>query len=433
MSDTAIQVDRISKRYRIGVKEQMHDTFGGAVVDLVTRPVRNLRRLRKLSHFGTNSQETDDGVWALRDVSFEVKTGEVVGMIGPNGAGKTTLLKILSNITEPTSGFADVRGRVSSLLEVGTGFHPELTGRENVLLNGTVLGMSRKEVQRKFDEIVDFAGVEKFIDTPVKRYSSGMKVRLAFAVAAHLEPEILLVDEVLSVGDAAFQRKSMGRMGDITEEGRTVVFVSHNMGAVRRLCPFSILMQNGRIALRGNSDEVITRYLSDSTTATLSREDVGGPVDHLYPADLLKPMQIRRVRILDHNGEPTTQFDNRFAFTIELEFEVREPRSGAYFGWVLYSIDDTIIGGSHDRDTNPQRTTGREAGFFVARVEFPGNILNSGTYRLGVYIYANTGSVDRQDFTFELADGQSFGRKLGGQRRGVLLMPLVWEVGSRNG
>ena len=432
MSDAAILADSISKRYRIGVKEQMHDTFGGAVLDLISRPVRNLRRLRKLSHFATDGQEADDVIWALKDVSFEVKRGEVVGIIGANGSGKTTLLKILSNITEPTSGFADVRGRVSSLLEVGTGFHPELTGRENIYLNGTILGMNRKEVQRKFDEIVDFSGVEKFIDTPVKRFSSGMKVRLAFSVAAHLEPEILLVDEVLSVGDAAFQRKSLGKMGDVSEEGLTILFVSHNMGAIRRLCPSSILLRNGGIALRGPSNEVVNRYLSNSATAVLSRGDGGGTVDHVYPADPLKPMQIRRLRILDPDGEPAPQFDNRFAFTIEIEFEVREPTSGAYLGWVLYTLEDAIVCGSQDHDTAPDRTTGRQPGLYVARVEFPGNILNSGTYRLGAYISAHTGAVDRQDLTLEIIDGQSFGRKLGGQRNGVLLMPLSWQVESRN-
>ncbi len=235
MSDIAIRVENLSKRYRIGLKEEMHDTFAASMMDFVRRPLENLRRLRRLSQFKENGHEPEDIIWALKDVSFEVKRGEVVGLIGRNGAGKSTLLKILSNITYPTSGRVQMHGRVSSLLEVGTGFHPELTGRENIYLNGTILGMTKAEIDRKLDEILDFAGVEEFIDTPVKRYSSGMKVRLAFSVAAHLEPEILVVDEVLAVGDAEFQNKCLGKMGEVAKGGRTVLFVSHNMGAIRSL------------------------------------------------------------------------------------------------------------------------------------------------------------------------------------------------------
>lgn len=259
MSDIAIKVEKLGKRYRIGLKEDRHDTFTGTLASWLKSPVSNFKRLRSLSTFDENG-EAADIIWALRDVSFDVRQGEVVGIIGRNGAGKTTLLKVLSRITEPTSGRAVVRGRVASLLEVGTGFHPELTGRENVYLNGTVLGMSRREVDQRFDEIVAFSGVEKFIDTPVKRYSSGMQVRLAFAVAAHLEPEILLIDEVLAVGDTAFQRKCLGKMGEVTREGRTVLFVSHNMGAIATLCPEVILIEGGRLVSKGPAKQVISRY-----------------------------------------------------------------------------------------------------------------------------------------------------------------------------
>ena len=262
MSDIAMHVDNLSKRYRIGLKEEMHDTLGGAIAAFVTRPARNLRRLRKLSRFSENSHEPEDIIWALKDVSFEVEQGEVVGIIGRNGAGKSTLLKILSRITEPTVGRVTTRGRVSSLLEVGTGFHPELTGRDNVYLNGTILGMRRKEVARMFDEIVDFSGVEKFLDTPVKRYSSGMKVRLAFSVAAHLEPEILLVDEVLAVGDVEFQKRCLGRMGEVAKEGRTVLFVSHNMGTLANLCTRGIYLAGGEIKADGDITSVIGDYLA---------------------------------------------------------------------------------------------------------------------------------------------------------------------------
>jgi|WetSurMetagenome_2_1015567.scaffolds.fasta_scaffold00478_11 lipopolysaccharide transport system ATP-binding protein len=267
MRDTIIKVDNISKAYRIGLKEKQHDTLGAAISMWVRSPFENYRRLRSLSRFDNGSDE--DLFWALRNITFEVSRGEVLGIIGKNGAGKSTLLKILSRITEPTEGRAEIYGRIASLLEVGTGFNPELTGRENVFLNGTILGMTKKEIERKFDEIVDFSGVEKFIDTPVKRYSSGMKVRLAFAVAAHLDPEILIIDEVLAVGDAEFQKKCLGKMHDLSgEDGRTVLFVSHDMRAVSELCPNSILLNQGKIARFAKTMEVIDMYLNDSSLAT---------------------------------------------------------------------------------------------------------------------------------------------------------------------
>ena len=273
MSDFAIRVENLSKRYRIGLKEEMPDTLIGAMTNWLKSPLANFRQLRKLSHFSENGQDAEDIIWALKDVSFDVKPGEVVGIIGRNGAGKSTLLKILSRITEPTSGRAIINGRVSSLLEVGTGFHPELTGRENVYLNGTVLGMSKLEIDRKFDEIVDFSGVEKFIDTPVKRYSSGMQVRLAFAVAAHLEPEILLVDEVLAVGDVEFQKKCLGKMDDVAQAGRAVLFVSHNMAAIEHLCPKAMMLDNGQIQCAGRQTDVISYYLRSFGHSALSLGD----------------------------------------------------------------------------------------------------------------------------------------------------------------
>ncbi|HWB21223.1 MAG TPA: ABC transporter ATP-binding protein, partial [Phycisphaerales bacterium] len=256
MTAPAIIIDHISKAYRIGLAEESYPTFRDAIVKTLTAPIRRFRELREK---GTEQ----DTFWALNDVSFEVARGEVVGIIGRNGAGKSTLLKILSRITEPTLGSARLRGRVASLLEVGTGFHPELTGRENIYLNGGILGMRKAEIRRKFDAIVSFSEVEKFLDTPVKRYSSGMYVRLAFAVAAHLEPEILIIDEVLAVGDAQFQRKCLGKMQEAARgEGRTVLFVSHNMPAVRSLCHSCVLLEGGRVTLRGSSDECVQRYLT---------------------------------------------------------------------------------------------------------------------------------------------------------------------------
>ncbi len=262
MPEPVIQVQNLSKRYRIGLRERRAETLVAALSDAVRRPLQNLRNLRRLSHFRDN--EKDDVIWALRDVSFNVGQGEVVGIIGRNGAGKSTLLKILTRITEPTSGQAVIHGRVGSLLEVGTGFHPDLTGRDNTYLNGTILGMTRKEIDRKFDEIVEFSGVEKFIDTPVKRYSSGMRVRLAFAVAAHLEPEVLLVDEVLAVGDAEFQEKCLGKMESVAEKGRTVLLVSHQMPAILHLCHNAILIDQGQVKLYGRANEVVQTYLSNA-------------------------------------------------------------------------------------------------------------------------------------------------------------------------
>ncbi len=271
-NDVAIKVEGLSKEYRIGEKE-LYRTLRDAVTTSVSGPFRRLRNT--LRH--TNSPRTEsrsDKFWALKDISFEVKRGEVIGVIGHNGAGKSTLLKILSRITEPTSGYADVYGRIGSLLEVGTGFHAELTGRENTYLSGAILGMKRRDIERQFDEIVAFAEIEKFIDTPVKHYSSGMYLRLAFSVAAHLEPEILLVDEVLAVGDVAFQTKCLGKMEDVARQGRTILFVSHNMGAVRNLCSHGLLINEGRIKLAGAVDEVLEEYLGSANREGLSGKNI---------------------------------------------------------------------------------------------------------------------------------------------------------------
>lgn len=279
-NNIAIEVINISKRYRIGLKEQLQHSFASAIFNFFSRPFINYRKYRSLYRFDDIESYPDaysdagssDIIWALRDVSFELKQGEVLGIIGRNGAGKSTLLKILSKITDPTSGYAKIHGNISSLLEVGTGFHPELTGRENIYLNGTILGMRKREIDRKLDEIVDFSGVEKFIDTPVKRYSSGMKVRLAFSVAAHLEPDILIIDEVLAVGDAEFQKKCINKMEDVGTQGRTVLFVSHNIPAVTRLCDRTILLESGMVIHDGPTDKVVSSYLSAGLGTKAARE-----------------------------------------------------------------------------------------------------------------------------------------------------------------
>ncbi|MDW8338922.1 MAG: ABC transporter ATP-binding protein, partial [Thermoleophilia bacterium] len=298
----AIVVEGLSKRYRIGQLSSAYGTLRDAIGD----GVRRLARRELQPHY--------EEIWALRDVSFEVPEGQVLGIVGRNGAGKSTLLKILTRITTPTAGRATIRGRVGSLLEVGTGFHPELTGRENIFLNGSVLGMKQREIERKFADIVEFAGVEKFIDTPVKRYSSGMSVRLAFAVAAHLEPEILLVDEVLAVGDAEFQRRCLGRMEDLSTTGRTVLFVSHNMQALTQLCDRALWLDRGEVVLDGPSAEVVARYLQSGYGSGSTR---AWPDLESAPGDDL--VRLRRVRALQ-DGETVDVADVRRPIGIEIAF-----------------------------------------------------------------------------------------------------------------
>jgi lipopolysaccharide transport system ATP-binding protein len=321
-------------------------------------------------------QEKDDTIWALRDVSFEVKRGEVVGIIGRNGAGKSTLLKILSRITEPTGGRAEIHGRVGSLLEVGTGFHPELTGRENIYLNGAILGMKRAEIDRKFDEIVAFAEIEKFLDTPVKRYSSGMYVRLAFAVAAHLEPEILLVDEVLAVGDAAFQKKCLGKMGDVAREGRTVLFVSHNMGAVARLCNRSMWLDDGCIHKQGATSEVINAYLQEG----ISNQAWRCWLDSEAPGD--DSLRLTCVRVCQPDGVPCASIDITKPFDIEVEIDILEPISEVAISIRVLAADGQVV--LHTADVLNSEALARKQGRRVSVCRLPAYTLNRGTYLLCV-------------------------------------------------
>jgi len=325
MSKPIISVEELGKSYRLGLETHQRKTFRDAVAASVTYP---WRRLREMSEHGTE----EDTFWALRDVSFEVKRGEVIGIIGRNGAGKSTLLKILSSITEPTEGCARLRGRVASLLEVGTGFHPELSGRENIYLNGSILGMKKAEIAKNFDAIVAFAEVEKFLDTPVKRYSSGMYVRLAFAVAAHLEPEILIVDEVLAVGDAQFQKKCLGKMQQVAAgEGRTVLFVSHNMPAVRSLCQTGLVLEHGKIALRGNAEECVNRYL----TAGME-DDLQATVNFTRPKNV-SPWMTSATLLTD--GVPSPVLPMGGKLSIEVNFESEAPIRHPRFGLVITTAD----------------------------------------------------------------------------------------------
>ncbi|MDP2729885.1 MAG: polysaccharide ABC transporter ATP-binding protein [Dehalococcoidales bacterium] len=316
MSEPIIRVANLSKRYRVGAREKAYKTIRETIVEGLSAPVRNLSRLRSLTSFKNGDEE--DVIWALKDVSFEVEEGMVLGIIGKNGAGKTTLLKILARITEPTGGFAEIHGRISSLLEVGTGFHPELTGRENVFLNGAVLGMRKREIERKFDDIIVFSEIGKYLDTPLKRYSSGMQVRLAFAVAAHLEPEIMLIDEVLAVGDIAFQKKCLGKMEEVARGGRTILFVSHNMGAVRSLCQSAIWLDNGQIVKKGTADEVVRAYEQNQLKLF---EESSSCLRDRNPEEIKdKSFYFSRVEMLNEQGERSNHFryNDKIVLIVEL-------------------------------------------------------------------------------------------------------------------
>jgi lipopolysaccharide transport system ATP-binding protein len=331
MSHLAIRVESLGKQYRIGGPQARYKTLRETLSGAATAPLRRIRSIAR-----GRSPGSHDIFWALRDISFEVQPGEVVGIIGRNGAGKSTLLKILSRITEPTEGYAELRGRVGTLLEVGTGFHPELTGRENIYLNGAILGMKRGEIERKFDEIVAFAEVERFIDTPVKHYSSGMYLRLAFAVAAHLEPEILIVDEVLAVGDAQFQKKCLGKMEDVARQGRTVLFVSHNMAAVRSMCTQAILLHDGRRELSGSTEMVIAHYLAANATETAATVVLppGGP-------DVAG--EATRLRFSTLDGTPKTEFRLGEVWRIELDIVLHKPVEHVIVAVGMLTIDSYPI------------------------------------------------------------------------------------------
>ena len=417
MSNLAIKVENLSKRYRIGLVEERHDTFFGAISGWIKSPFKNYRRVKKLSSF-SESAESEDIIWALKDVSFEVKKGEVLGIIGRNGAGKSTLLKILSRITEPTSGFAEIHGRISSLLEVGTGFHPELTGRENVYLNGTILGMTKSEIDRKFDEIVEFSGIEKFIETPVKRYSSGMRVRLAFSVAAHLEPEILLIDEVLAVGDAQFQRKCLGKMDTISKEGRTVLFVSHNMSAVKSLCGRGILLDLGALIVDREIGSVIHEYTNMSLGMYSKHVEVNQKQNDIT----LRTISISKEEIISGDS-------------FELSFNFSKHDNMEYLVDLTFHIVDEygnlVFVGSTGKNNS---STNLKNGQIIATCNIPEFLMNEGVYSIHRLLFVK----DHGTIIFELRDCFSFRifpnkKQLGwmGKEEGIINPKLNWEVSVR--
>ena len=413
-----IRAEGLAKKYVIGSSRESYPTLRDALTSAVKSPLRRLRR-------GAGGEE----VWALKDVGFEVGPGEIVGLIGRNGAGKSTLLKLLSRITEPTRGRVELYGRVGSLLEVGTGFHPELSGRENVYLNGAILGMGKAEIDRKFDEIVAFAEIEKFIDTPVKRYSSGMYLRLGFAVAAHLEPEILLVDEVLAVGDASFQKKCLNKMEDVGHEGRTVLFVSHNMPAVTRLCPRTVLLDGGRVLGDGPSHEVVNAYLNSGLGTTAARE---WPEPESAPGN--EVARLCAVRVRDEEGRICDAADIRRPVGLEIEFEVRQSGHRLAPNFHVYNEEGVNVFISNDLDPE-WRGRPRPAGRYTSTMWIPGNFLAEGTMIVGaalstldpvvVYFY------ERDAVAFQVIDsldGDSVRGDYAGPYPGVVRPALRWTT-----
>ncbi len=433
----AIKVDSISKRYRIGLKENVHENLASAIFQLIKSPWRNFRRYRSLYNFGKegkNQQEIiynsdADIIWALKQVSFEVPRGEVLGIIGRNGAGKSTLLKILSRITCPTFGSAEIRGRISTLLEVGTGFHPELTGRENVYLNGTILGMRKHEIDHKFDEIVDFSGIEKFIDTPVKRYSSGMKVRLAFSVAAHLNSEVVIVDEVLAVGDADFQRKCMAKMESAGQLGRTVLLVSHNMASITRLCQRAILIEDGILKSMGAADKVVSEYLSSGSGTTAERQ-WNDPAE-APGRDLVR---LLAVRAMDSEGRVNESFDIRRPILLEMVYEVLKD------GFVLLPhfrlINESGISVFETLENDPNwKDKKRPAGSYTSRVVIPGNFFAEGMFYVSCHLLTMYPHIlqfsEKQIIAFQVIDsleGDSARGGWQGSMLGVVRPLLDWET-----
>ncbi|GMQ88584.1 MAG: ABC transporter ATP-binding protein [Gammaproteobacteria bacterium] len=435
-NNIAIKVENVSKVYRLGTREETEDSLMKSVARMIKSPVRNYRKYRSLYNFSdldfdNPGADADPNVlWALNNVSFEVNKGEVVGIIGRNGAGKSTLLKILSRITPPARGRVEIHGLTSSLLEVGTGFHNELTGRENVYLNATILGMRKKEVDRKFDEIVEFSGVEKFLDTPVKRYSSGMRVRLAFAVAAHLEPEILIIDEVLAVGDAAFQEKCLNKMQDVGKEGRTVFFVSHNMPAVTRLCERVIMLNNGQVTADGPSHDIVARYMHEGSSTASER--TWSDIDKAPGTEVVR---LTGVRIKDESAQTTPSIDIRTAVGFEMTFKVIQD------GYVLLPYfclkNEEGVSAFVTVDVDPDwRKKKRLKGTYTVTAWVPGNFLAEGSFFVNAAMLTLAPQTmlqfaEQEVVSFQVLDpmqGDSARGDWANNLQGVVRPLLTWET-----
>jgi lipopolysaccharide transport system ATP-binding protein len=425
---TAISVKGLGKRYRIGAAQTKfrYGMFRDVLVDTLTAPVRYVKSLGKGS--GNGSSSNNNFIWALKDVSFDLDEGRVLGIVGRNGAGKSTLLKILSRVTEPTEGTVSVRGRVGSLLEVGTGFHPELTGRENIYMNGAILGMKRAEIEAKFDEMVEFSEVAQFIDTPVKRYSSGMYLRLAFAVAAHLEPEILVVDEVLAVGDAEFQRKCLGKMNDVAQQGRTVLFVSHNMSAILRLTNEAIVLRKGQMIKRAPTPEAVDFYLASGQAE--SGERSWEPDEIPASSEPFRPICLR---LKDRTGKIVDTVRSTEPVSVEWEYQLDEPVTGLRVGMYLNTMRGEYVFTAFDTDDAEQyeQFGARQAGRYVSRCNIPADFFNEGRYSLGV----NASSfgvrryfMDENALSFNVDISGAPGTQWPEVRQGPIRPRLDWKI-----
>ncbi|HEX8499709.1 MAG TPA: ABC transporter ATP-binding protein [Pyrinomonadaceae bacterium] len=425
MEPVVVRVENVSKRYRIGALHPAYQTFREAVVDAVASRLRRLGRGR--------AGAAGNVLWALDGVSLEVRRGEILGIVGRNGAGKSTLLKILSRITRPSAGQVELYGRVGSLLEVGTGFHPDLTGRENIFLNGAILGMRKVEIEAKFDEIVAFSELERFVETPVKFYSSGMYVRLAFSVAAHLEPEILIMDEVLAVGDRAFQQKCLDKMGEVRQQGRTIFFVSHNLPAITRLCKRAVLLDGGRLVADGPPQEVVNRYLSGSWKAGAARvwEDGDAPGG--------RAVRLRSARVLGPGGETAAAVDVREPFGVEVVYDVLEEGHALVPVVELYNDDGTEVFSTHDTGEEWRRRP-RPRGRYASVVRVPGNLLADGTLVAHVSIMSHFPSTilharAKNAVAFQVLDEPGAGSARGdyvGPMPGVVRPLLEWDTRVEN-
>ncbi|HPT23908.1 MAG TPA: ABC transporter ATP-binding protein [Anaerolineaceae bacterium] len=421
-SDYAIQVKGIGKRYRIGAAQERSDTLRDLIVSQVGK-ARGIFQPRRSA-----ARSDHNHIWALRDVSFDVKKGQALGIIGRNGAGKSTLLKVLSRVTDPTEGVGELRGRVGSLLEVGTGFHPELTGRENIYLNGAILGMRKKEIDARYDEIVAFSEVDQFIDTPVKRYSSGMYLRLAFAVAAHLEPEILVVDEVLAVGDADFQRKCLGKMSDVAQQGRTVLFVSHNMSAIQRLTEESIVLDKGKVLLRAPSAEAVDFYLNRGLSKLGERF-----WEHDEIPVTAAPFRPLAIRLLDKNNTVSDSVRSVDPITIEIEYQLEAEITGLRVGYYLNTSRGEAVFTSFDTDPHDlfNEYTSRPAGVYLSRCTIPANTLNEGRFSIGINASAyriKRYFQDDQALSFSVDASGAPGTQWPEPRPGAVRPALDWRI-----
>ena len=416
-NNKVVYLDNIGKQYNIFSEVNRYMTLRDKIVDTIKTPIKTLLH--------PTGSET---FWALRNISFDVDRGMVLGIIGKNGAGKSTLLKILSRVVEPSEGVAEIRGRVGSLLEVGTGFHPELTGRENIYLNGAILGMKRAEIERKFDEIVAFSEIEQFLDTPVKRYSSGMYMRLAFSVAAHLEPEILIVDEVLAVGDAEFQKKCLGKMSEVAGGGRTVLFVSHNMSAVLRLTNECIILEQGKMLKRAPSQEAVDYYLSHDYEQGGERRWNAEEIDAAT-----RPFRPISVHVLNQQRVMTDSLRSTEAVTIEFEYELDSPINGLRTGIYLTTTRGEFVFTTFDTDDTDRfnQHSERKSGRYVSRCILPADLLNEGRYVLGVnasVFKVKSYFSDQNAMVINVNTSGAPGMQWSESRQGVIRPRFDWEI-----